>query len=796
MPSVHRAALLLAALGAVMHVGCSGCSRDRSQGTGGATGAAERTERKVEIVGKTEKALDTSVIDFVGDFDDCTLSHRGVLLDLGDPTMRTRMSGGRFSRPDVEMHEHAGATWASLHERSLDLSFISLVEPKPDAGVVIEARLRGGAARNVSVFFDGKPVATFAASRKETRGEITVVSARAPNATILRGSNELSLRVPIGARAPRDEQVEIDWIRVGSFDGDAPYAAPTRADALTTVTIGGVARRGLSLRAPGSARCGGFVPSGSILEGHLGVSGGEAEAEVRLYVDRAEPRVVGTFQLGGDDAPAWRAISVPLGDVGTLAAVELVATSSTKGARVVFAEPRVVAPPPQQEPRVAREPGSATAARGVVLVVLGSIAPRGLSAWGGTTPTPALASLVAGGSSFESHRASSGLASAAMASMLTGLSPREHGAAEADLPLSTSGPTIAEAARQGGVVTAMFTANPTTSAPFGFARGFETFGERMPTEEEPATTVFEDAAAWLDAHARDRFLLVVHARGGHPPWDATSEELKEMPPADYAGNLDPRHAGELLARVRRGGAGRIFGDADRQRAIALHERALTTHDAALGELLARLRHLGREADTTVIVTGDIGVDGSSAAPFIDDEGLDEAALAIPLVVREPGKAAARVTAPTSSVDLARTVLDALGLPPPETMRGESVWNAGTLARPRPRLATTATRFSARWGNFVLAGGRDRGGKLCDLSLEPECVYDVRATHPLAAELMHTFVFDRLVAPARPTGPEPHAPPPFDATTSSSAAAGGAVRVVRVVPEPPLAAALRLWHGGK
>ena len=140
----------------------------------------------------------------------------------------------------------------------------------------------------------------------------------------------------------RDNLAEIDWIRVGPADGDAPYSAPTRTDALTTLTIGGMARRGVSLRAPGSMRCGGFVPNGAILEGQIGVSGGEAEAEVRVLVDRAEPRVIGSFKLGGEGAPPWQPVSLPLGDVGTLAAVELVAKTSTKGARVVFAEPRVV----------------------------------------------------------------------------------------------------------------------------------------------------------------------------------------------------------------------------------------------------------------------------------------------------------------------------------------------------------------------------------------------------------------------------------------------------------------------
>jgi len=246
-------------------------------------------------------AAAATVIDFVSGDAACTLSHRGILLDLGDRSMHTRMSGTRLKTPDVEVREHEGATWASLHERSLELSFVSPSETAPDAGVVVEARVRGGAAKSLGVYLDGKSLGVLTL----TKGEAKVVSLRAPGAGIARGANELLLRVNGAAKATRDNLAEIDWIRVGPADGDAPYAAPTRGDALTTVSIGGIARRGLSLRAPGSMRCSGFVPNGAILEGQIGVSGGEGEADVRVLVDRAEPRVVGRFKLGGEGAPAW-----------------------------------------------------------------------------------------------------------------------------------------------------------------------------------------------------------------------------------------------------------------------------------------------------------------------------------------------------------------------------------------------------------------------------------------------------------------------------------------------------------
>ncbi|MBX3186159.1 MAG: sulfatase-like hydrolase/transferase [Labilithrix sp.] len=756
------------------------CSRGSDAPSAAGSAAVPLAARAAEAA----PAGPMTVLDFSSGFDGCTLSHRGALLDLGDPTMRARMSGSKLTGPDVETREHQGATWASVHDRSLELSFVSAAEVRAESGVVVEARVRGGVAKSASVYLNGKALGTLPLVKDEAK----VVSVRATGIPILKGANELLVRLNGGARASRDHLAEIDWIRVGPVDGDAAYAAPTRADALTTVNIGGVARRGLSLRAPGSARCSAFVPNGAVLEGHIGVTGGEAEAEVRVLVDRAEPRVVGSFHLGvaGDSTPApvvpWRPISLPLGDVGTLASVEIVAKSSTKGARVVFAEPRVVVDRPAEATKPPRS-------RGVVLVVLGSVAGKKLSAYGGPTPTAELAQIASAGTVFDAHRAATSFANGALASMLTGASPREHGVLGHEAALAPSIFTIAEGARQGGVATAMFTANPTTGLAHGFGRGFETFASRSPADEAPATAVFEDAQRWLDAHKSDRFLVVVHARGGHPPWDVTADEMKELAPAGYSGNLDPKHAAELLSRVKRGGGARLFGDADRERAFAMHDKAVLAHDAALGRLVSHLRSIGRENDTTLIVTGDVGIDAGSSAPFIEDDALDESILSVPLVIKAPPLPArpAHVTAPTTSVDLARTMLEALGLTPPPQLRGESLWRGleGDRGPSAPRVATTATRFSARWSGFVLSGTRDRETKLCNLSLEPDCVSDVRATHPIAAEILHAVVFDELGAKPRAAAragalepAEPKAAPPN-----------------RVTPDAPTAAALRVWGAG-
>jgi len=707
---------------------------------------------------------DSVVLDVVRDLDSCALGHRGVLLDFGDPSMKDDLHPGSIARVDEERVEHEGATWLRVRSRVVSAGFFwpPGAGDAPDAAPYVEARLRGVTARGVGVSIDGKAVGSAALDKGETR--VVVMRALTPT-TLAPGGHELTLHFVGGSRAGDEPLAEMDWIHVGTGDSGDPYAAPTRSDVLLDATVGSRSMRALSLRAPGFVRCSGWIPADATLEASLAtLGGGDAEVEARLLRDRRPPVVLGTAHIAGGD-PAWAPWTVPVtgleGD-GALASFELVVKRASKGTRVVLGEPRLVVS------GVSTAPAPPTV-RGVVLVVLGSTSARSLAPWGGAHPATELATLAARGTIFAAHRAASSLASADVASILTGLPPRVHGLDDPDARLSRGPTTVEDACRQGGVSTAMFTANPTTGAAFGFDRGWDTFVAHDPLEDTPATRVFDDAAEWIDAHKSDRFLVVVHARGGHPPWDATADQLRGMAPEGYFGMVDPRRAAEALAKAHKH-PGR-FKDDDRARAWALYDLALDTHDAALGRLLAAVDAAGRSEDTAVIVTGDVAATEGPPVPFVDIESLDEPLLATPLVIRWPhadALAARRVEAPSSPVDLARTVLAALGLTPPEAFSGIDLARAARealLPAVRPLAATRAGHFSVRWASFVLLGSHDRETRMCDLSLDPTCVADVRATSALALESLHRWTLDALTPGTPPR--YPREPATLDAHTISA-----------------------------
>jgi hypothetical protein len=632
----------------------------------------------------------------------CTLGHLGVLVDLGDPSADT--TGG-----EVETVEREGASWARITGQKITIRFAGPTDASKDPAAV-DARVRGTAAKRMTMTLNGKLVGDVGLSR----GEAKTVSAHGSGA-LVPGTNELVLRFSGLPRQATEPSAEVDWIHIGTPEEGTAYVAPTHLEAFGTSTLAGVPRRGYAVRGPGWLRCTGALPDHGMLEASVGMLGdGEADVEARVLRDYQAPNVLGRVHVRGGEAfkPLSFGIDLPSRVLG---GIELAVTSATPGARVILAEARVTTndPPPVQPAK----------AKSAVLVVLGSMSAARAST------LPELGKIVDAGTIFEAHRAASTWPSSSMASMLTGLSPRAHGVDERAV-LDASIVTVADAAKQAGMATAFFTANPTTTADYGFQRPFATFLAAMPGSG-PMTGVFDEAARFLREHAEQRSLVVIHARGAHPPWEASAEEMKKAPPEGYTGPLDPQHSGELLSRAHHTPPTYRMTDADRTRAQALQDLAIAAHDAALGRLMTSLHELKRDDDTLVVVTSDVGL--ADKAFVSDGDPLEESLLSIPLVVRGPGAGAKmRIATPTTSADVARTLLAGLGLEPPSTFGGGDV--RALSAQPRWSVAALGAKWSLRWLGFVLKSD-GRNTLLCDVLADPACATDAQANAPLATEVL-------------------------------------------------------------
>jgi hypothetical protein len=723
---------------AIAGAGCGSCGKGGSEPNPTPTKTAATASAAPTASGSVKTGANAirASIDPVKDLDDCLLGHKGTLLDLGDPSMRARF-GASAARADMEIVEREGATWTRFRGTTVSMSFpAAAAEIGPSDPTWIEARVRGIAARSMSVYMNGKPVG----AAPLARGEDKLVIARATSNLLVDGTNEVTLHFNGGGRGNTEAFAEIDWVHVGSGEPDPSYAAPTRADVMTNTTLGGVAKQAISLRAPGFLRCNGWLPESGTVDLSIGVAGaGDAEIEVRRLVDRATPIILKRIHVA--PGAAWAHESLPLGDVGkggTVGALEIVAVRASKGTRVLIGEPRVLASSvPQYVPPAP--------SRGVIVVVMGQLAPRRVAVFGGPLVLPELGAVAQDGIVFDAHRASTTLANGALAAILSGRTAHANKLDDGDARLPKDVTTIADLARQAGIVTAFFTANPMTGPKYGFDRSWETSVYHAPTENVPATRVFDDAAKWIEGHKDARFLVVIHARGGHPPWDITDEEMKTLAPPSYAGGLDPKHAAELLSRARHIPPQIRFNDADRARAAALYDHALLAHDAAFGKLWATVRAMKRDGDTTLIVTSDLSVDDTAHVPYGDGDVPDEGSLLTSLLLRTGARTGAgtHVAHPTADLDVARTVTTALGLEPSAYFQGIDLFKTASGYTPpegRALLATTGKRFALRWGGFVLSGN-DKHEQLCDLGLEATCLTDVRSTHPIAFDALDRVYFD-------------------------------------------------------
>ena len=286
----------------------------------------------------------------------------------------------------------------------------------------------------------------------------------------------------------------------------------------------------------------------------------------------------------------------------------------------------------------------------VLLVTIDTLRADSLGAYGGAARTPNLDWLVTRGARFDFAHAHAVVTLPSHASILTGLLPYEHGLRDNSgyrLPEGTA--TLATRLKALGFSTGAFVGGFPLTRRFGLAPGFDVYDDRiselagdatLTMPERPADEVVSRAVAWIDAAARQpaRFFGWVHVFDPHSPY-APPEPFRTQ----YA---DRPYDGEV---------------------------AWTDH--ALGPLFDRLGSLARP--TFVIVTSDHGE--SLGEHGEDTHGMFayEATLRVPLIVSmvAPGTAASGgrgIDLPARHVDIAPTILDAVGAAPDPAWPGSSL----------------------------------------------------------------------------------------------------------------------------
>jgi len=300
--------------------------------------------------------------------------------------------------------------------------------------------------------------------------------------------------------------------------------------------------------------------------------------------------------------------------------------------------------------------GAASRPPSVVLIVVDTLRFDHLGAYGydqGTSPS--LDALAREGVVVERAYAAAPWTRPSVASILTGLHARRHGANAIDRPLSDDIATLAEVFSARGYRTGGVVSNVHLTREFGFAQGFDEFfeSEARGHQHISSTAVTEQAKALLSEFASgdEAFFLLVHYFDPHFQY-IDHPEIARAPAlrGKLSGSESMNELKKLAPRLNLVELANLIGRYDEE---------IQVTDAGIGDLLTSLESHGIAGETIVAFTADHGEElrdhGSIGHSTLYDE-----VLRVPLIIRAPGLEARRIEGPVSLVSLAPTLLDLAG----------------------------------------------------------------------------------------------------------------------------------------
>jgi arylsulfatase A-like enzyme len=744
--ALRRTGILAAAVLLLVAAGCR-CGDDSPQGGVDAGGSVQPASERA--------THESTPFDLIANLDTCEIRHRGLLLDIGARSERSRRGYRIGPYEDAVDVQRGAATFSRFLSRRASYEFFL---DEPLEGIFVSARVHGGASRRISVSIDERRLG----SVKLVEGETRIISVPPLQAQLPAGRHVLTLGFDGRKPSPELGYAEVDWIRIGiEDDSGSTFAAPTREDVVRDVALDAQPRRAIVLRAPATVRCPVRLSPDARLRVALGFWGsGRGKAEVRMVSDGMPPIQLSERKVAGGPGATWVPLELDLSEhAGGVAALELSALEGSRGGRVVFGDP-VIARASERVPRIPE-------ARTVVIVIAAGLERRHVPPWGPTGGLTAVGDLARQAAAFSGYRVPSTVTSAVVASLFTGLAPRAHGLEDPAARLPASVRSLSEMFKEAGGRTGMFTAVPTTFASFGFDVGWDRYETYSPVKDVGADEALIAAGNWLDRvlgePSAPKSLLVVHARGAHPPWDIPRDDVAKLPPAEYGGAIDARRGAVTLKniRARRLRTQRRLEDQDWVRLRALQAAALTRQNEGIARLIGILQRRAVWNDALFILVGDVAPGDPPDVPFEPAGPLTEDRLLVPLLVKFPqGRfAGSELASATTPLELARSVLDALRVGVPDYFASGDVFQLAAGIEPLtggPAVAVLGEQYSTRLGSQLLHGEFGRVPKLCQLDIDPNCLGDVFSKLPIAGSALWqwTYAFETAVRERRPAQREP------------------------------------------
>ncbi|MEZ4325884.1 MAG: sulfatase [Polyangiales bacterium] len=632
-----------------------------------------------------------------------TLSHLadvdvdGLFIDFGTAA-RLKYTSGNWGSGFTGDHETAGVTWSGFGTVG------RVWFPAEDASARrIHLRLKAVGGTRLIAFVNGTEVGggpIEAGDYRDVRLDVPASAMRTgENTLLLRGDATSSvmgedvsfaLDTMSITRADRDTAEPLPALLTSvnaaasrralrlPGAGSLSYHLPIPRD--TTLVVGAahapheaeVASRAQAAdSAPSPRPAGSSTPQGASAED----AAGEARAEVVVTRDGAEPQTLATIPLG--DRFEDRAL-----DLGAFADQHVRITLRGIGGAVAFSDVRLVVPAPVVEP-------IAESAHNVIVLTIDTLRASKLRAYNrrSRVRTPALDGFAESATLFERAQSAENWTKPSVASILTSLYPATHNAKYDNSSLPTEALLVSEVLEGAGFATAQFSANGYVSDRFGFTQGFNhAVNYIRETRSTEAETVFREAGDWIEAQverqrtAREagesapRFFTYIQTIDPHVPYDPPGNFLEMYFEGPYTGQIRNRSTGDLLGRAKQNPPRVVFTEEDKLRLAALHDAEISYHDHHLARFLARIERLGLNENTLFVITSDHGEEFEEHGSWGHGHSVYQELLHVPLMIRWPGVAPAGTRIPdvVTTMDIAPTMLEALGMPSPPDFEGRSL----------------------------------------------------------------------------------------------------------------------------
>jgi arylsulfatase A-like enzyme len=187
-----------------------------------------------------------------------------------------------------------------------------------------------------------------------------------------------------------------------------------------------------------------------------------------------------------------------------------------------------------------------------------------------------------------------------------------------------------------------------------------------------ADTIVHDACNWLSSVSGVPFFLWVHFMDAHAPYYPPPEALRAL----NVTVRTPAQARYLNSFWNRSDLEPERLGAQRDAVMELYDAGICWIDAQVASLVERLKELHAWDRCALVLTADHGEEFLEHGGRFHQPGtMKEELIHVPLLMRIPGVVGGRVSRqPFSHLDLAPTVMDALGLLIPVEFQGTSRWH--------------------------------------------------------------------------------------------------------------------------